>query len=332
MRPEKSGNCRPKAVDNVPRDHPDSGSVGAMTTHPQLRPHLPILDRGQDELQIGADHGLILHRTGRREHRALALMDGHHSATAIATGSGLSHAEVMWLIDRLAEAGLLVTEQPDPRRPLIRLLGAGMLARTFAEAYTDARMGDLLLIEPEPTPPGLYNHLRASGAESLRAHLAGRSDGAVRTGSHWYRPESPTPTLTVIAYDRLECDRAITDTLLRNDQPHLFLRPLADGVIVGPFVVPGQTCCTRCMDLLRVRDRAWSRLLVQLCRTTRVVDEHLAGWAATTALLQVRAWLAGHQPESLGATLEVRTGEWILHQRHWPRHPDCGCIALSLGA
>lgn len=303
-----------------------------MQILPQLRPRVPVLDRGDGELQIGADTGIVLHSAGGREQRLLALLDGRHCLADLATGSGLPPAEVRWLLERLSEADLLVSPPGTVDRPLVRLLGAGTLARAFAEVYATAELGPLLLVEPEPAPAGLYAHPRPSGAESLQAHLRARGHQRVSCAAHWYRPEGPSPHLTVIAYDRLECDRAITDTLLRTDQPHMFLRPLVDGVIIGPFVLPGRTCCTRCMDLVRTRDRAWPRLLAQLCRTPCASGPDLAGWAAATALLQLRAWLAGAQPELLGATLEVREGRWTFDQRRWPRHPDCGCAELSVGA
>lgn len=303
-----------------------------MQIHPQLRPRVPVLDRGNGELQVGADIGVVLHHAGRREQRLLSMLDGRHGLADLATGSGLTVSEVRWLLERLAEADLLVGSSNIGNPRLIRLLGAGVLARAFAEAYAATGLGPLLLVEPEPAPAGLYAHPRPSGAESLRAHLRSRGHQQVSCAAHWYRFEGPPPDVTVVAYDRLECDRAITDTLLRNDQPHLFVRPLVDGVIVGPFVLPGQTCCTRCMDLVRTRDRAWPRLLPQLSRTPCLVGTELAVWAAQTALLQLRAWLAGQQAEVLGATLEVREGRWTVDQRRWPRHPDCGCAHVGVGA
>lgn len=300
-----------------------------MQTRPRLRPQLPVLDRGDGELQVGTDTGLVLHHAGQRERRLLRLLDGTHTLPELAAASGLEPEDVGWLVAQLAEAGVLAAPDAPADRPLIRLLGAGTLARAFAEGFATAAIGRLVLVEPEPAPMGLYADPRPTGAESLRTHLRARGHLGVSSASHWYRPEGPRPDLTVIGYDRLECDRAITDTLLRTDQPHLFLRPLVGGVVVGPLVLPGRTCCTRCMDLVRTRDRAWPRLLTQLCRTSCHIRPELAGWAAATGLLQLRSWLAGEQPEVLGATLEVREGTWTFDQRRWPIHPDCGCTDVT---
>ncbi|MDO5498397.1 MAG: hypothetical protein Q4F67_01805 [Propionibacteriaceae bacterium] len=295
--------------------------------HPRLWPQLPILDRTPTEIQVGAHNGLVL--PDRPEVRqALSLLDGQHALGEIADTTGLPRAQLRTLIKQLGGAGLLAPGRPRGPNPLVRLLGSGALARAFAEAYAESAVGDLLLVDPAPAPAGLYPQTASTGGETLRNHLRARGHTRIRCAPHWYRPDGPAPILTVIAHDRLECDRAITDTLLRADQPHLFLRPLPEGIIVGPLVVPGATCCTRCMDLVRARDRAWPRLLAQLCLTECPPQDSLLPWAAATTLLQVRAWLSGNQPETLGSTLEIRAGRWVIEQRHWPHHPDCGCTQL----
>lgn len=298
-------------------------------TYPRLLPHLPVLDRGDGTFQIGIHDGVVL--TGDPALRKAAmLLDGRHSTTRIATLAGLPRRGVVELTQRLTAAGLLV-EASEPTAPAsVRLLGSGALARAFAEEYAAVPPADLVVVDPAPPGAGLYAHSRPTGAESLKAHLQSRGFDRVRCSSHWYRPEEPVTALTVIAYDRLECDRAITDTLVRSDHPHLLIRPQPDGIVVGPLVVPGRTCCTRCMDLVRARDSAWPTLLLQLCRTEWRPPNELVRWAAATAVLQVRAWLNDSLPETWGSTLEVRTGTWRIEQRVWPHHPDCGCGDLRL--
>lgn len=294
-----------------------------MVIPPMLRPHVPVVERSGTEIQVGVDNGIVL-PAHPGVTTALSRLDGTRPVSRIAEDSGLTGAQVRTLVGHLQAAGLL--EEPTGDGPrLIRLLGAGALGLAFAEAYADTPLGPLQLVDPGPPAPGIYAHPLATAADTLRAHLRARGLERVTTASHWYRPEGRAPDLTVVAFDRLECDRAITDTLLRADQPHLFVRPLPDGVIVGPLVIPGRTCCTRCMDLVRARDRAWPRILAQLCLTECPPPPELTRWAAATALLQVRAWLGGHQPETFGATLEIRTGAWVIAQRYWPHHPDCGC-------
>lgn len=324
-------------MDNSVATVSGSGSLMDMPLSPRLLAHVPVLDRSPTELQVGVDEGLVLPaEPGIRA--VLARLDGTRPPARLARESGVPREVVRALLRGLGRAGLLTESapgstagSPGPARPLVRVLGAGVLGRAFAERYAESPPGDLQLVDPGLPVPGLYAHTLPTAAETLRAHLRARGHQRVSTAAHWYQPESPAPDLTVVAFDRLECDRAITDTLLRTDQPHLFLRPLPDGVVVGPLVVPGTTCCTRCMDLVRTRDRAWPRLLAQLCLLECTPPVEVLEWAVATALLQVRAWLAGGRPETLGATLEIRVGRWTVGQRHWPHHPDCGCTAIQGG-
>lgn len=297
------------------------------TPPPQLRSNVPLLERSPTELQVGTDQGLILPAKPAVK-AALKQLNGTTPVGRIAQESGLSRSTIEALVAQLHAAGLLITAPATPP-VLVRLIGAGRLGRAFAEAYALHPPGRLQLVDPTPPPTGLYAQPLLTAAETLRAHLRAQGHRQISTAGHWFHPEGPAPQLTVIALDRLECDRAITDTLLRADQPHLFLRPLLDGMIVGPLVVPGNTCCTRCMDLVRTRDRAWPTLLAQLCLTPCPPAPDLVGWAVETALVQLRAWFTGSEPETLGATLEIRQNTWTLAQRHWPQHPDCGCADLA---
>lgn len=302
-------------------------NAGMPSSAPRLLAGVPVLKRSATELQVGVHEGLILPAAPEVQ-AALDRLDGTMSLGQVAVESGISRATLRTLIDQLRAADLLASGPAPSVRPVVRLLGAGLLGREFAHAYATSPPGNLQLVDPGLPNPELYSHMLPTAAESLRAQLRALGHERVTTIPHWYQADGPAPDLTVVAFDRLECDRAITDTLLREDQPHLFLRPLPGGVIVGPLVVPGTTCCTRCMDLVRAQDRAWPLLLAQLCLAESLPPSELLSWAVSTALLQVRSWLAGGTPETLSATLEIQTKDWAIAQRHWPVHPDCGCREL----
>ena len=119
----------------------------------------------------------------------------------------------------------------------------------------------------------------------------------------------------------------ITDALLRDDQPHLIVRAAGNGVVVGPFVLPGRAACVRCTDLARAeRDPDWPGLLSQLTRITGDVPGTLLSWAAATAAGQLLVLLAGggEPPESAGRTLELDR-DHRRQTRRWSVHPCCGC-------
>ncbi|MCW5952549.1 MAG: hypothetical protein KIT69_09850, partial [Propionibacteriaceae bacterium] len=86
----------------------------------------------------------------------------------------------------------------------------------------------------------------------------------------------------------------------------------------------------RCHDLLRCHyDRAWPRLVAQLSRDRPSPDPVLLGWAASTAVVQIRCQLAGGAPDVTGRTLELGSADHALQVRDWPVHPGCGCVLAA---
>ncbi|QDP96461.1 hypothetical protein FOE78_11585 [Microlunatus elymi] len=321
----------------------------ATEERPRLVPGMPVLERGPGQLQIGLgpDAGLVLSGAPTGLRAVLALVDGNHGRSQILAAARRSDIEPE-LIDRilrsLSSAGLLIdnTSAPaaaiDLSRQRIRLVGAGRLGRAVATALLEAQVGSLFLVDGDPIDPAVYPRpgLASSAAQALQSvlqHLPDRdhTDGLpcateVRVVGHWTKPEHLSPDLTVIATDRAEPDRAIGEDYTRIDHPHLFVRPLLDGVLVGPFVRPGRGPCLRCTDLTRRdADEAWPLLLAQLCRTRLPVLPLLATWAGTTAVGQLAHHLAGGVPSTASGTLELVAPECELRYRSWPMHPSCGC-------
>ena len=187
---------------------------------------------------------------------------------------------------------------------------------------------DVTPIDPEPPDLALYPSSGALGsqAEAFAACCGDSSTTRVQVANHWSKPDGIETDLTIIASERLECDRVLAEGLLRSDQPHLVLRPRAGGVVVGPLVLPGETACLRCTDLVRRdADPAWPTLLPQLLRIRTPVTPALAGWAGGVAAVQALAFLQGSTPETCGATLEVTAADLLTRRRAWPMHPGCGC-------
>ncbi len=204
-----------------------------------------------------------------------------------------------WLVGRLTEAGLMSPPEQVRTMPLA-VVGTGRLADAVVAA------------------------LRGSGLHVVRAEPAALAgDETTHAG--------PVPELVIVAVDVAEPDRTLTDALFRSGQPHLVVRLEPDRAVVGPLVMPGRSPCVRCQDLNRCRlDDAWPHLLAQLCRETVTPEPTLLAWAASTAVVQVRAWLAGGAPEATGSTLELGLADFRLHSRTWPAHPRCGCL-LPIG-
>jgi hypothetical protein len=99
------------------------------------------------------------------------------------------------------------------------------------------------------------------------------------------------------------------------------------------MVVPGATCCLRCLDLTRAdRDPAWPALAAQLRATGRhtgapspACDVVLATTVASHAALQALAFLDTGTATTVDATLHIDLPEGRVRRRSWVRHPACGC-------
>lgn len=325
-----------------------------------LDPDQPVLRRSADELQFGLEPegGLILCGVPVAFDPLLTLLDGHHSRADIrragqATGvdPGLIDSALDSLLRSWSASGL--TDPGPGRRPLettIGLIGAGRIGRAVAEALLTGGIARLDLSDSAAVDPSLYPGfpLAGSQAEALRAVLlegrterhrprGDRGQDTVVIGPHWSHLASPLstrlsrdqgrqPLLTVLSSDTTEVDRAVTDALLRADQPHLLVRPWLGGVLVGPLVVPGLSACLSCLDLTRTgTDPAWPQLLAQLVRRPDRSDPTTLSWAAAAATAQLIRWLRNGTAELLGGTIELRPPDYELRLRRWDMHPGCGC-------
>lgn len=306
--------------------------------YPRLRPFTPVLRRSPDTVQVGLEGAAALMVLSTEPvEKVLALLDGRHHLSDIHRAAArleITAARVNSWLHYLADAGLVSdAAQPDlVARPLtgcqIRLVGAGHLGRPVAEALLTAGVSLLHVTDERPVDPQLYPTAgtAATMAEALRGTLTEGSDEVVRVTNHWSKPEHVQQDLTVLACDAPEPDRVITDHLIRTDQPHLLLRSLGAGAVVGPLVIPGDTACLRCTDLTRrSRDRDWPLLMTRLSRVAIPPPPIAAAWGASMAATQVIAQLQGFTAQTRNATMEISAPDYQLRVRNWPQHPGCGC-------
>lgn len=299
--------------------------------HPRLRPGLLVVSRDARTAQVGAGSDALLIRGADQDLvRLLDGLDGSRSRDQL----GRLHPRASEAIDLLADHGLLLGPRPS-RRPPVLLVGAGVLGRACAAALVEARV-PLLLCDPDPAPAGLYpDPARPSAAAALRAWLDARRHPSrapvLGVLGHWSELGAQPPAVALVALDRGEADRGLTDTLMRRDLPHLLVRPLDGGAQIGPFVTPGHDSCTRCTDLYRrAHDPAWPQVLAGLTRRRVDVDPAVARWAAALAVPQVLAALSGRRPDLQAHTVELDPIGWSTRWRRWPAHPECGCDLASL--
>jgi ThiF family len=315
----------------------------AQLEHPQLAPYARVIQRATDEVQVGVDPDTALVFRGSGFRTLLDLLDGSSPTSAIqhsCRAAGLTSEQVTGALQALGAAGLLrefgSAPYIDSALPRVRLIGAGAVGYQVARLLVVSGLGSLYVYDNELPDLALYSAagVLPSRAEALRSALAdvcstASSAQRISTVSHWSKPETTPLDLTIVATDRPEPDRVITEHLVRNDQPHLVVRCWGNGVSVGPLVVPGRTSCVRCADLSRSdADPLWPVVLRQLSRLQIETPPTLLAWVASIAAAQSLAFLRGELPESAGSTLELSWPHFVTRLRRWPAHRNCGCSWL----
>jgi len=237
----------------------------ARLEHPQLAPYAPVIERAVDEVQVGIDPATVLVFRGGGFGRLLKLLNGSRPTSAVkrsGLAAGLTIDQVTGALEALAAAGLLTERGSVPYQDSlaslqVRLIGAGVMGYQLARLLLASGLETLYVYDDEPPDLTCYPAagVLSSRAEALRSALA---DAGARISalSHWSKPETAQLDLTVVACDRPEPDRVITDHLVRNDQPHLLLRCSGNGVSVGPLVVqakPHVCVAPTCRAAMQIR-------------------------------------------------------------------------------
>lgn len=290
---------------------------------------LPVLRRGAGTVQVGLnpDAGIVFSGVADGAEHVLALLDGAHTIAEVrasASRQGIDEEQSAWMVRMLDEAGLLTRSGPHRESHdrigagRVRLVGCGVLARSVAMKLALAGVGRIYVASGDD---------RDDAAAVLCGRLKGEGpSSSLQPVRHWTKPEHPPPDLTVIALDVAEPGRTISDWLTRAGHPHLFVRPLLGGAVVGPMVHPGRTPCIGCLDhVRRDADPEWPRLLDQLGRRPMPMAPVMAEWAGVTTAIHVGAALCGRDPVTAGATVEILPDDFEARVRQWPMHPSCRC-------
>jgi hypothetical protein len=299
-----------------------------------LAPHAPVVRRDLHEVQVGLDPDTAVVLVGVGFAELLAKLDGTTRTDVVlaaAGAAGLAHRAAVATLRLLSESGLVVEGRPAPQPAptrAIRLLGAGRIGREIAALLAAADGVDRLYVFDENVPDrDIYPAagVLPTRSAALTSQLADTAPGVLQAVSHWTKPHRPVD-LTILAPDGPEVDRAITDHLVRGDEPHLLVRTLGRSACVGPLVLPGRTSCLQCHDLARRdSDPQWPMVLDQLCRIELPTSAVVATWAAATATAQALAYLNGEPAELESCTYELGEPEYAIRLRAWPAHPACGC-------
>ncbi len=302
-----------------------------------LRPGTHVLRRGATELQVGLDPRRAVVLPDRPEVRALL----EALANPAAEPSQEYDAGALAL---LTDTGLLVRSG--------RLLPLAAGHRPGNDSYaalhgTDvaalaARAGDRAVDLVAARRATLVDvvPLGSPDAHAVGAHAVGLLSDAGVTARLVARDAAPTahgstaPTVAVLVCVG-EPSREEVDGWMRAGVPHLLLRLVEGDAVVGPFVLPGETTCLRCVDAHHTdHDPAWPLLLTQYASAvtqgrpdglTEPVDGLLGCLATAWTAREVVSYAEGRTPATASATVRLDPDLTALETHAWPRHPACGC-------
>ena len=187
---------------------------------------------------------------------------------------------------------------------------------------------------------------RASAKARRRARVAvlGRLPGAdpvalleaadVEVAGGWTSGEVGAAGV-VLVLSPGELDRDRLDPLIRSGTPHVVVRLVDGGAVLGPFVQPDYTACLRCVDAHEsVVDPAHVAVTARYARATALpradgvpdlIDPTLAVLAVAWAVRDVVAHLEGRQPSTWSRTVRLGPDPTETVVQRWLRHPTCAC-------
>lgn len=250
------------------------------------------------------------------------------------------------LLERLADEGAAPprpTDPPEVCRAWARLREAGLLmgVATLAEARLAARGRSTALADATALAHGdeatgaLRGRLAAAVVVRGSAELAPAATAAVVAAGLRVSGPRARGALHLVLADVVPDPRVVAP-LMHSGTPHLLVVRDVSGVTVGPFVVPGHTACTGCLDATRA-DRDPDHGVLALLRARRlrrdVLPHDPAVWALALAeaARDITVWASGEQPRSWSSlrTWAHAGGE---ERQALRRHPRCGCAWDALAA
>jgi len=282
---------------------------------PILRPGLQVLRRDARTLQLGLDWpGLATLPDSPALQATLAAVDGCRTvdqvlARAVTTAGDADQAQVSAALESLLECGALVDQ-----------------ATTHRTHLPEAAWAALWLLSGPHRDPAELARLRLSCAVEVRG--AGLVATELRRALASSDLRGDGSDIVVIAADT-EPERDRGDLPMHRSVPHLWVCVRELVGVVGPFVVPGQTSCLRCIDESRADlDAAWPTLVASSVARPLPVpacDPLLAALVAALALHDLGLWASGLRPLSWGRVIEVPQGIGLISSEDFAPHPRCGC-------
>lgn len=275
-----------------------------------LLPGLRVTRRADRHLQVGLDASLAVAFPDTPEVRlALGAVERGEPPP-----SGPAAARVY---RRLAEEGLLV-DVSDLQAALVESVDGPATAAVFAHA--DLGAADLLARRRRA-------RIRVVGPDRETGLVL---DVLTRAGVGLHRGVGDPTAVLILGSP--EFDRQAVDRWVQRGIAHLLVQCVDAAWWIGPFVLPGENACLRCVDAHR-RDLEPGRALVAAQyadrRTSRPgvpepIDPALATVAMGWAARDLMSFVDAERPSTWSASVRIGPALWI-EQHPWSRHPECGC-------
>lgn len=287
------------------QDDTTQNSTSQRSAGPRWDPRIAVLSRPDGRLQLGWTPGRAVLLTlpvgvdPRAVKSILRKMDGSRSRATIlweASTRGISTSVTEKLLEQLTDSGFVHTAAR--RTVSVRIHGVGPLSDAVERALV-------------------------TGGVSTRRSRGYRNTDVVRTWNE---------QLVVLADDVVTDPRLVSD-LVRCGLPHLSVRIRDGNGVIGPLVVPGQSSCLRCADIIRSElDPHWLHLSAQLLGSAGHAESAMIHASVALALAEIDSAIsetAATYAASLSSTLEIALRPYRITTRRWPRQISCSCQYLA---
>lgn len=215
--------------------------------------------------------------------------------------------EVRWLVETLQQGGSLTAAPPGALAALAQLEAADLLVPHPMDA--PVRGAQVKLTGPRALVDAAASALRSSGLPVTPVS------------------DSASDVHLLLGYGALP--RGLADPLVRDGIAHLAAVLTPWGWELGPFVVPGETACLRCVDAAHSdHDPRYGVVLDQLARASAPLPAAapLSTLALAWAARDLLAYRRGELPSTWSATVRLNDSPAEdATVRRWLRHPHCGC-------
>jgi oxazoline/thiazoline synthase len=286
----------------------------SATAHPRFRRDLGV-EIGEDVTFLFDEMGVTA-LNGAEVAALAAALDGHRDLAALAAArpGDMTPGQVLAMVGRLEEAGLVVAAAPgEPARP-----ADPVQAWWDACGTTGARVGGRAAVSAVG---------RAGGAAAVAAALAAGGTAVAPAGS-W------TDLQIVLCADYLDPALATIDADNRRaGTPWLLAKPGGVRLWIGPVFQPGTTGCWHCLAhrlwMHRTPEAIAQQMLGRDGPASRPPTSLAAGDGVAAHLVALEAvkWLGGHRYDGQHSVWVLDTRD--LHGDHHrlrprPQCPACG--------